>query len=168
VDFLRGRSVAGAGGEEPILTLDGGEQLDADHVIIATGVRARQLASSAGDAVLTLRGHRDSARLANALGALSSDGRVAIVGGGFIGAEAATSLSSRGLAVTVCEALHRPLERAVGELAAEWLFDLPREAGVDIRVDQLVDDVTPSSDGFGGDWSRSARRGWRRDRLDRI
>lgn len=60
--------------------------------------------------------------------------RVVVVGAGFIGAEVAATCRSRGLEVTLVEALPVPLERAVGPEVGSLVADLHRDHGVDVRL----------------------------------
>jgi NADPH-dependent 2,4-dienoyl-CoA reductase/sulfur reductase-like enzyme len=73
----------------------------------------------------------------------ATPGRVVVVGAGFIGAEVAATCRSRGLEVTVVEALPVPLERAVGDVAGALLGEIHRDYGVDVRLGVGVA-------GFGG------------------
>jgi 3-phenylpropionate/trans-cinnamate dioxygenase ferredoxin reductase subunit len=64
---------------------------------------------------------------------------VVVVGAGFIGAEVAATCRSRGLDVTLLEALPVPLERAVGPQIGGLMADLHRDHGVDVRLGVGVD-----------------------------
>ncbi len=124
------------------LHLEDGTTIAGTHVAIATGSRARRLDFSAAERVHVLRTRAHAARLLAELDALGP-GRIAVViGGGFIGAEVATALASRGLRVIVLERLRRPLLGPLGPVVAEWLANLASAAGVDLRVEQEVLDVT--------------------------
>ena len=95
------------------ITLEDGDSLIADAVLIATGGIPRRLGVPGGDAagVFALRSRRD----AETLIAAAEQARTAVlVGGGFIGMEAAASLAQRGLSVTVV-ARGTPLSSALGE-----------------------------------------------------
>jgi NADPH-dependent 2,4-dienoyl-CoA reductase/sulfur reductase-like enzyme len=80
--------------------------------------------------VHTLRTVDDAAAIA---GALDRGPRVVVVGAGFIGSEVAASARSRGLEVTVVEALPVPLVRAVGERMGTACAALHRDHGTDLR-----------------------------------
>ncbi len=95
------------------LTLDGGERLRYDRLLLATGARPRHLTipGSDLDGVLYLRSVQD----ADALHArLDHGGSVVVVGAGWIGSEVAASARQRGLEVTVIEPAAVPLERVLG------------------------------------------------------
>ena len=81
------------------------------------------------------------------------------IGGGFIGAEVASSARTRGLAVTVLEALPVPSARALGEELGALTGRLMTEAGVDLRTDVRIAGFV---DGSGRTARRRRRRsGWR-------
>jgi len=102
------------------------EVADADHVVIATGARARTL-----DGGLVVRTLADSLSLRDRL---ASATRVAVVGAGFIGAEVAAVARSKGLQVTLLEALPQPLSRGLGEEVGAALGALHTAKGVELRT----------------------------------
>ena len=119
------------------VTTDDGE-IAADAVVLATGATPRHLP---GDSTaLTLRTADDARRLRSSL---RPGTRLAIVGAGWIGAEVATAAVSRGVDVTVVEALATPLASALPAAAGERM--LPWWAGVDLRLGVLVDRVEPGA-----------------------
>ena len=96
------------------VTLADGSVVGGDAVVLATGSRARQLPGAHGLAgVHVLRTLDDAIALRDDLAA---GGRLVVVGGGFIGAEVASTARGRGLVVTVVEAMPTPL---AGPLGAE-------------------------------------------------
>jgi NADPH-dependent 2,4-dienoyl-CoA reductase/sulfur reductase-like enzyme len=121
--------------------LGDGTQVAGTHVVIATGTRARQLAFSAGDLLHTLRSRDDVIRLRHDLGALTPGTVVAVIGGGFIGAEAATALHSIGLHPIVLEAAERPLVSVLGPQVSTWLAGLAGDADIELRIGQRISDV---------------------------
>ena len=97
---------------ERTVVLADGNELVADGVVLATGARARTLTGlGAPLGVHTLRTVDDAIALRDDLG---RSGSLVVVGGGFIGAEVASSARSLGLAVTVVEALGTPLAGPLG------------------------------------------------------
>jgi 3-phenylpropionate/trans-cinnamate dioxygenase ferredoxin reductase subunit len=95
--------------------LAGGSRIPYDALVVATGATARPFPGGHGLAgVHTLRTLADSLAIRDAL-----DGkpRVAIVGGGFVGAEVAAEARRRGLEVTLIEAAAAPLS---GVSARAW------------------------------------------------
>jgi 3-phenylpropionate/trans-cinnamate dioxygenase ferredoxin reductase subunit len=92
-----------------------GTTLPYDKLLLATGASPRRLPGSAGQRIVYLRTLDDARRLREEL---LPGRRLAIVGGGFIGLELASSARARGADVTVIEALPRLLARAVPEAIA--------------------------------------------------
>lgn len=116
VEWRLGRIATALDGPNRVVTLDDGERLSSDAVVLATGARARTLPGELPQGVHTLR-TLDDAR------ALRSDlvpgRRLVVVGAGFIGAEVASTAAGLGLEVHLVEAAVVPLQRALGaELGA--------------------------------------------------
>lgn len=128
------------------VTLASGRKVSGTHVVIATGVRARSLPVSAQHHVFSLRTWNDSRAIEHRLGELPPGAHLVVIGGGFIGAEAATSLTKRGFRVSVLESAPAPLLGPLGPEVAQWLFDLPSEFGVDLHTNVLVRDVVEGRD----------------------
>jgi 3-phenylpropionate/trans-cinnamate dioxygenase ferredoxin reductase subunit len=118
------------------------------HVVIATGSRARLLAFSAGRHLHTVRSIDDVVRLNVDLAPLDSESVVAVIGGGFIGAEVATALRTRGLRPVILEAAERPLINVLGPEVSSWLEGLPAAAGIELRTRQAIVDVEGSDGDF--------------------
>jgi len=108
--------------------LAGGESLGFDGLVIATGATPRRLPGQPDlDGVFVLRTLDDALAIR---AALEKGPRVAVVGGGFIGAEVAASCRQRGLDVAMIEALGNPLEQALGPELGALYAGLHREHGV--------------------------------------
>ncbi len=111
------------------LLLRNGESVAFDSLLIATGIRNRQLDIPGRElaGVVELRTARDADRIRNYA---SKSQSVAIVGMGFIGAEVAASLREMGLIVTVLEFASTPLARALGERFGRVVEGIHRDNGV--------------------------------------
>lgn len=121
------------------LTLDDGETLTFDRLVIATGVRPRTIPGFA--AAHVLRTWEDCLRLRAAL----ADARhVTVIGAGVLGCEIAASARARGIEVTLVELLDQPLAPVLGATVGEVIAALHRGNGVQLRcgtrVSGLVDD----------------------------
>lgn len=128
----------------PAVTLEGGERLDADGVLLATGGRPRRMPGEPSDRVLYLREVEDADRLREVIGS----GRLVVVGAGFIGAEVAASARSRGAEVTVLEKNEVPLNRAIGEDMGRIYGGIHRDHGVDLRTEDGVASIEETADGL--------------------
>ncbi|MGW4496427.1 NAD(P)/FAD-dependent oxidoreductase [Streptomyces sp. NPDC004376] len=105
-----------------------GRTVTTDGVVIATGARARRLPGAAPTGVHTLRTLDDARVLRAAL--TGGPRRVVVIGGGFIGAETASSCAVLGHEVTVVEAAPLPLLPQLGPEMAAVCAALHRRAGV--------------------------------------
>jgi NADPH-dependent 2,4-dienoyl-CoA reductase/sulfur reductase-like enzyme len=128
--------------------LKNGTALTGTHVVIATGTKARRLPFSADPLIHTLRSHNDVVGLNEALSRLAPASIVAVIGGGFIGAEVATSLHARGFVPLVLEAALRPLVNVLGPEASSWLEGLAGDVGIELRNEQAILDVVAADEGF--------------------
>ncbi|MFI6461162.1 NAD(P)/FAD-dependent oxidoreductase [Streptomyces sp. NPDC050528] len=115
-------------GAERVLLLDDGREVRADGVVVATGAAARNLPGTDGLAgVHTLRTLDDARALRDEL---ALGGRLVVIGGGFIGAEVASTAYALGLDVTVIEAAPTPLAGPLGETMGGIVSALHEAHGV--------------------------------------
>lgn len=125
------------------VVLDTGERVVSDGVVVATGARARPMFPAAPDGVHTLRTLED----ARALRAdLRPGARLVVIGGGFIGAEVASTARSLRLDVTVVEATPLPLTGPLGATLAGVCADLHAEHGTGLVCSATVTELV----GTGG------------------
>jgi 3-phenylpropionate/trans-cinnamate dioxygenase ferredoxin reductase component len=116
------------------------------QLLLATGSAPRPLAlaDDSGAPVAYLRVLEDSERLKQAF----TDGaRIAVLGGGWIGLEAASAARAAGAEVTVVESLDLPLLRVLGPEVAGVFADLHREHGVDLHLGARLTGVDRSGAG---------------------
>ncbi len=121
------------------VALDAGGPVSYEALIIATGaspVMLRGVQPLAGLHVLRTMEDALAIRAAMEQGA-----RVAVIGGGFIGAEVAAAARQRGLSTTILEALSQPLERALGPRAGAVAAAIHRSHGADVRCGVTVTGV---------------------------
>ena len=121
--------------------LAGGERLPYGTLVIATGARPRPLPITGGDlvGVHTYRTLED----AETVRAAAEDAHSAIVvGGSFIGAEAAASLRLRGLDVTVIEMGSSLMPQLRSPEVSAELAALYREQGVEVLLDTQLEELT--------------------------
>jgi 3-phenylpropionate/trans-cinnamate dioxygenase ferredoxin reductase component len=143
VELRLGERVEALDASGPAVELAGGERLDADAVLVATGGRPRRMPGEPSERVLYLRTVEDADRLRAVLGS----GRLVVVGAGFIGAEVAASARSLGVEVTVLERNQVPLSRALGEQMGKVYAAIHRDHGVDLRTEDGVRAIEETSGG---------------------
>ena len=117
-----------------------------DKLVLATGASPRRsdLPGADLDGVLYLRTLEDSERLREAF----QQGRnVVLIGGGWIGLEAASAAREAGANVTVLEMTAQPLLGVLGPKLGQSFADFHREHGVDLRTGVTVAAIEPAADG---------------------
>lgn len=133
VRFLDATRATGIDRERKTVQLADGRSLPYDKLAFCTGGRARPLPMQGADRsnVFVVRTIADI----DAIRAHCAPGkRAAIVGGGFIGLEAAAVLVKMGLKVTVLESLPRVLARVTVPEMSDFFERVHRDAGVDLRT----------------------------------
>lgn len=117
-----------------------GEEFAYDRLALTVGARAARLnvLGALNDGVLYLRNADDALELKARAGKIRN---VVIIGGGFIGLEAAASLRSMGKQVSVIELGERLVQRAVGPHTADFLLQHQRNIGVDVRLGSSVEEI---------------------------
>jgi 3-phenylpropionate/trans-cinnamate dioxygenase ferredoxin reductase component len=115
------------------VSLSNGEAVDFDHLLLATGARARLFPGMEG--CLTLRTDFDAKVI---LSRLTPGAKIGIIGGGFIGLELAALARKVGAEVTVVEAGPRLLGRAVPPQIAHVLQERHCVEGVSLTLDTGV------------------------------
>ena len=116
-----------------------------DHLVIATGARPRKLPVEIGgalDGVFTLRtiGDVEAMRPSLVAGA-----HAVIIGGGYIGLEAAATFRELGLEVTVVEIAERILQRVAAKETSDYFRQLHQSRGVRIMEGTGLKSLTGSA-----------------------
>ncbi|CAM5731891.1 NAD(P)/FAD-dependent oxidoreductase OS=Streptomyces alboniger OX=132473 GN=CP975_05090 PE=4 SV=1 [Streptomyces alboniger] len=129
-EWLLGTRARGLDVRGRTVLLDDGRTVSTDGVVIATGASARRLPGDSLGGVHTLRTLDDARALRDEL----ADGprQVVVIGGGFIGAETASSCAALGHTVTVAEAAPLPLVPQLGAEMASVCAALHQRGGVDL------------------------------------
>lgn len=127
-EWLLGARATGLDRSQRAVRLADGSELRADGIVIATGAAARNLPGAEGlSGVHTLRTLDDARALRDEL---ARGGRLVVIGGGFIGAEVASTAYALGLDVTVIEAAPTPLAGPLGETMGAIVSALHTDHGV--------------------------------------
>ncbi|TFC09191.1 NAD(P)/FAD-dependent oxidoreductase [Cryobacterium algoritolerans] len=141
VGFRPSTRVVGLDPHEHRLTLEGGETLAWDRLLLATGSSPRRLGIPGADlgGVHYLRTLDDSEALR---GLLNGGGkRLVLIGSGWIGMEVAACAHTLGNDVVILERDPIPLANALGDELGQMFADLHREHGVVLRTSVDVESI---------------------------
>ena len=137
VDLMLGTTATAISPSDHTVTLDSGEVLRYDKLLLATGSTPRRLniagAENRGIHYLRRIGDSDSLKSAFAAG-----GNVVVIGAGWIGLETTAAAIAAGCTVTVVEMDTLPLRRVLGNEVATVFAKLHRAHGVTFRFESGV------------------------------
>ena len=111
----------------------GGDVLTYDDLVLTTGARPRYLPASVGGELDGVHVVRDLSDVDLMAPEVVEGKRVLVIGGGYIGLEAASVAAKRGLQVTLVEMADRILQRVAAPETSDYFRDLHCSHGVDIR-----------------------------------
>jgi len=133
IELHLGQCVAAIDRARGVVCLGSGETLPYDRLALTTGATPRRLPGAIGgslDGVFTMRSLVD----ADAMRSFFASGvSVLVVGGGYIGLEAAAVAAKMGLQVTLIETAERILRRVAAEATSNYFRELHVNNGVTIR-----------------------------------
>ncbi|MEO0357321.1 MAG: FAD/NAD(P)-binding oxidoreductase [Pseudomonadota bacterium] len=144
IDLRLGATVTDVDAATQTITVDG-EQLSYDELALTTGSAPRILPAAIGgtlDGVFAVRTLADVDAMAPAF---AQGGHVLIIGGGYIGLEAAAVAATKGLQVTLVEMADRILQRVASTETSDYFRALHTQHGVTIHegigLDRLTGDT---------------------------
>ena len=139
IDLRLGVEVTAVDPAAHLLTLSDGATLGYGQLIWATGGDPRRL-SCKGAELAGVHAVRTRADCDQLMGEIDGGARnIAVIGGGYIGLEAAAVLTKLGCKVTLLEALPRVLARVAGPELSAFYEKEHRDHGVDLRTGVAVD-----------------------------
>jgi len=138
ITLLLGRTVMAVEPAAYRVTLADGSSIGYGSLVWATGGRPRRLTCS-GHGLKGVHSVRTRADVDRMIDELDNVSRVVVVGGGYIGLEAAAVLTKLGKPVVVLEALDRVLARVAGEPLSRFFEEEHRAHGVDVRLGVTVE-----------------------------
>jgi 3-phenylpropionate/trans-cinnamate dioxygenase ferredoxin reductase subunit len=126
--------------EAKLLATTGGDEIGYGTLVWAAGGTPRRLRCQGGDlgGVHVLRRRSDADGIRAGLDRIR---RVAVVGAGYIGLEAAAVLTALGKDVVLVEALDRVLARVAGPEVSRFYAAEHRSRGVDLRLGAAVESI---------------------------
>lgn len=137
IDLVCGERVAAVDLDRGEARTDSGRTLGFDRLALTTGARVRRLTVPGAElrGVCYLRDVQDADRLARALPDARS---VVVIGGGFIGLEAAAVAGGMGKKVTIVETAARLVSRAVAPVVSDFYLRAHRRRGAEVRLEAVV------------------------------
>jgi 3-phenylpropionate/trans-cinnamate dioxygenase ferredoxin reductase component len=137
VELRLGAEVVALDAAAQTITLGDGSQLGYGDLIWAAGGDPRKLACD-GAELVGVHAVRNRADVDAIMAELPQVDRVVVIGGGYIGLEAAAVLTKLGKKVVLLEALPRVLARVAGEQLSAFYEAEHRAHGVDLRTNAAV------------------------------
>lgn len=144
VELRLGQTVTGIDRATQEVSLAGHGRLAYSKLLLTTGSSPRRLSVPGADAhgVHYLRRVEDSDAIK---AAIEQSSRIAVIGGGWIGLEAASAARTAGLEVTVIEVAELPLLRVLGREVAQVFADLHAANGTEMLFGVHVAEITVSN-----------------------
>ena len=133
IDIKTNATVSKVDVQAQTVTYADGETLEYDALLIATGGKVRSLPIDNSDQpnVFTIRKAQDTQKIVEAA---KTAQKVVVIGSGFIGMEAASSLRQKGLEVTVVAPNEVPFEKVLGEQVGKLFQQVHESQGVTFRL----------------------------------
>ncbi|MFJ3780008.1 NAD(P)/FAD-dependent oxidoreductase [Streptomyces sp. NPDC090075] len=147
--LLLGTEVVAVDPSEHVVTTAAGERLGYGRLVWAAGGRTRALHVPGADltGVHYVRTLDDASRLKAQLATVR---RAVVIGGGFIGLEAAAAFAKAGIEVTVVEAMDRLLARVTSPVVSEFFAQVHKEHKADVILGHGCAEITGSDDAVQG------------------
>ena len=133
--------------DRQIVTIENGQEVGYDACVLATGSEPVRVPVPGADdpEILVMRTIENSERLKSRVG---EGNRAVVVGSGFIGCEAAVSLSLRGAGVTLVSMEEGPQRERLGEDVARRIARWLESYGVEFRLGVGIEGIERENCGF--------------------
>ncbi|MEP4127237.1 MAG: FAD-dependent oxidoreductase, partial [Parasphingorhabdus sp.] len=147
IELLTGHRVAKVDPMGQQVTLTSDEEVGFGKLIWATGGSPRML-DCPGNQARNIHAVRSRADVDKIMAALPTTENVIVVGGGYIGLEAAAVLTKLNKKVTIVETLDRVLSRVAGETLSRFYENEHRAQGVTIELEAMVESFETNDEGM--------------------
>ena len=148
IDMLLSKRVVSVDPSGHCVSTDSGETISYGKLVWATGGAPRMLPIPGGD-LPGVQGVRTRADADAMKAASETANQIVVIGGGYIGLEAAAVLSKFGKKVVLLEALPRVLARVAGEPLSRFYEHEHRSHSVDVRLGIVVEAIEGDSRATG-------------------
>lgn len=141
IELLRSARAEAVDRPDRIVTLHDGRKVAYDKLVFATGAKPRRLPPAIGGHlpnVYVMRDHGDAVLL---MERMKEGQKLVVIGGGYIGLEAASEAAKKGVSVTVIEAADRILKRVACAETADDIRALHQARGVTILENAQIHEI---------------------------
>jgi len=145
IDLKINATVSEVDRQQKTVSLVSGQKLTWDKLVFATGSRVRKLPEKLTknlEGIHYLRNLNDADKIAKAI---EPEKKVVIIGGGYIGLEAAAVFTTKKMSVSVVESANRILARVACKETASWFKALHESKGVTFFENAEVTDFVSSN-----------------------
>lgn len=147
IDLVTGEAATGINRTEKTVTTAAGRVFAYDNLVLATGASPRQLPADVGGTLTNVHKMRDLSDADTLMAKMAAGKALVVIGGGYIGLEAAAEAAKKGLTVTVIEAADRILRRVACKETADAFRALHESHGVTIIENMQIDRIADNGSG---------------------
>lgn len=133
IDLKLSCTVTGINHDANTVTTATGDTIPYNTLVLATGARPRVLPEDIGGSLKGVHTVRNLSDADTLMATMKQGQKLVVIGGGYIGLEAAAEASKKGLSVTVIEAAPRILQRVACQETADAFRALHQSHGVTIH-----------------------------------
>ncbi|TDO97468.1 NAD(P)/FAD-dependent oxidoreductase [Marinomonas balearica] len=128
------------------ISLENGNSLNYCKLIIATGASIRRLTIPGSELpqIHYLRDHKDTVGIKEQINNIE---KVVVIGGGYIGLEAAASMAKLGKKVTLLINSERPLAKSTCTIVSDFFTKLHKSHGIDIKLNTQAKSIEKAAQG---------------------
>jgi 3-phenylpropionate/trans-cinnamate dioxygenase ferredoxin reductase subunit len=145
IDLRRSTTVRAIGRARSVVVTTEGEDIAYDRLVIATGSMARRLPAVSGGHLSNVHVMRDHGDAMALMARMHHGAKLVVIGGGYIGLEAASEAAKKEVSVTVIEATDRILKRVACPQTADDIRALHVSHGVTIRENTQIARISETS-----------------------
>jgi len=143
IELRTGTRVTRLDASRTCVSLDSGEEVSFDKLLLATGANAKQLKIPGADLpnIYTLRTVGDADRLLHAIDTSKTNGHAScvVIGAGLLGTELAATIAQAGLKVDLVESGQTPWPMLTGGITGQFITRLLHNKGVAVHCGQSVE-----------------------------
>ena len=141
IELLTGARAEAVDRSDRVVTLADDRKISYDTLVFATGARPRRLPAEIGGHLPNVYVMRDHADALVLMERMNEGQRLVVIGGGYIGLEAASEAAKKGVSVTVIEAADRILKRVACAETADDIRALHQSHGVTILENAQIHEI---------------------------